>query len=76
MTIGLKKIYLFPVLFIGMFVPVSHSKMVIFDRVTTVQTPINIGVLTKDGFFSAGGRMVDIYLDNHLMKKILTGGDG
>ena len=76
MIIGLKKIYLLSVLFIGMFVPVSHSKMVIFDRVTTVQTPINISVLTKDGFFSAGGRLVDIYLNNHLMKKILTGGDG
>jgi hypothetical protein len=50
--------------------------VVIFDSVTTVQTPVYISVLTKDGFFSAGGRMVDIYLNNHLMKKILTGGDG
>jgi hypothetical protein len=33
-------------------------------------------VLTKAGFFAVGGRMVDIYLDNKPLKKILTGGDG
>jgi hypothetical protein len=57
-------------------VPDSYGKVIVFDRVTTVQTPINIKVLTRDGFFSAGGRMVDIYLENNLLKKILTGGDG
>ena len=70
------KKYLLPTLFILIIVPVSHSKVVVFDHVTTVQTPIKISVLTRDGFFSAGGRMVDIYLDNNLLKKILTGGDG
>ena len=75
MTIRLKK-YLLPILFILIIVPVSHGKVVVFDQVTTVQTPINIRVLTREGFFSAGGRMVDIYLDNNLLKKILTGGDG
>ena len=67
---------LLPVLFILIVVPASHSRVVVFDRVTTVQTPINIKVLTREGFFTAGGRMVDIYLDNNLLKKILTGGDG
>jgi hypothetical protein len=71
----LKK-YLLPILFILIIVPESHSKVVVFDQVTTVQTPINIRVLTRDIFFSAGGRMVDIYLDNNPLKKILTGGDG
>ena len=75
MIICFKK-YLLPILFILIIVPVSHSKVVVFDQVTTVQTPIKIRVLTRDGFFSAGGRMVDIYLDNNLLKKILTGGDG
>jgi hypothetical protein len=70
------KKYLLAILFISVIVPVSHSKVVIFDQVTTVQTPIKIRVLTREGFFSAGGRMVDIYLDNNLLKKILTGGDG
>ncbi len=75
MIISLKK-YLLPILFILIIVPESHSKVVVFDHVTTVQTPMNIRVLTRDGFFSAGGRIVDIYLDNNLLKKILTGGDG
>jgi hypothetical protein len=70
------KKYLLAILIISVIVPVSHSKVVIFDQVTTVQTPIKIRVLTREGFFAAGGRMVDIYLDNNLLKKILTGGDG
>ena len=75
MIICFKK-YLLLILIILTIVPVSHSKVVVFDQVTTVQTPISIRVLTRDGFFSAGGRMVDIYLDNTLLKRILTGGDG
>ena len=75
MIICFKK-YLLPILIILTIVPASHGKVVVFDHVTTVQSPINIRVLTRDGFFSAGGRMVDIYLDNNLLKKILTGGDG
>ena len=59
------KNYLLPILFILIIVPEIHGKVVVFDRVTTVQTPINIKVLTREGFFSAGGRMVDIYLDNN-----------
>ena len=75
MVIRIKK-YLLPTLFILFFVPVSHSKVVVFDHVTTVQKPINIEVLTKAGFFALGGQMVDIYLDSKPLKKILTGGDG
>jgi hypothetical protein len=75
MIICLKK-YLLPILILLTIVPESHSKVLVFDRVTTVQTPITIRVLTRDGFFTAGGRMVDIYLENTLLKKILTGGDG
>jgi hypothetical protein len=75
MIICLKK-HLLSVLFILLLAPVSHSKMVVFDNVTTVQKTINIRVLTKDAFFVAGGQMVDIYLDGDPLKKILTGGDG
>jgi len=75
MAICIKK-YLLPIFFILLFVPLSHCKVVVFDQVTTVQKPIYIKVLTKAGFFAAGGRMVDIYLDNTPLKKILTGGDG
>ena len=47
MTICFKK-YLLPILFILIIVPVSHSKVVVFDSVTTVQTPIQIRVLTRE----------------------------
>jgi hypothetical protein len=57
-------------------VPVCHADVVVFDRVTTVETPIRITVLTKERFFSAGGRLVDVYLDDEHLKRILTGGDG
>ncbi len=57
-------------------VTVSRSEVVVFDGVTTVQTPIRIKVLTKGRIFSQGGRLVDIYLDDTHLKKILTGGDG
>ncbi len=75
MTIYFKK-YILPILFILIVVPVSHSKVVVFDCVTTVQTPVHIKVRTGSAFFPAGGRLVDIYLDNDRVKKILTGSDG
>ena len=56
--------------------PVCRSEVVVIDRVTTVKTPVRITVLTKDRFFSAGGRLVDVYLDDKHLKRILTGGDG
>jgi hypothetical protein len=53
-----------------------RSEVVVLDRVTTVDTPIRITVLTKNRFFSDGGRLVDISLDDEHFKRILTGGDG
>ena len=55
---------------------VSRSGVVVFDEVTTVRTPIRIKVLTKGKFFARGGRLVDIFLDEVHLKRILTGGDG
>ena len=55
---------------------VSRGEVVVFDDVTTVRTAIRIRVLTKGHFFAQGGRRVDIYLDDHLLKQVLTGGDG
>ena len=55
---------------------IGRSEVVVFDRVTTVKTPIRIKVLTKSRFFAAGGRLADIYLDGNHLKRILTGGDG
>jgi hypothetical protein len=53
-----------------------RSEVVVFDRVTTVQTDIRLIVLTKGLLFAEGGQLVDIYLDGRHLKKILTGGDG
>ena len=70
------KRYLLPILFALIAVPVSHASVVVFDRVTTIGTPVSIGVLTQSGFFASGGRLVDIYLNDDHLKTILTGGDG
>jgi hypothetical protein len=75
MVIGCKKLLL-TFLIMSIFVSTSHGKVVIFDRATTVLTPIDITVQTRDGFFVSGGQLVDIYLDSTFIKKILTGGDG
>ena len=57
-------------------VPSCRSEVVVFDRVTTVKTAIRITVLTKGTWFVRGGRLVDIYLDDNHLKRILTGADG
>lgn len=57
-------------------VPACRGEVVVFDRVTTVQTAIHITVLTKGFWFARGGRLVDIYLDDNHLKRILTGADG
>ena len=55
---------------------VCPADVAVLDRVTTVDTPIRITVLTKSRFFSDGGRLVDLYLEGEHLKRILTGGDG
>ena len=55
---------------------IGYGEVVVFDGVTTVETPVRIVVLTKGRFFSQGGMLVDIHLDDEPLKKILTGGDG
>jgi hypothetical protein len=56
--------------------PVCTADVVVIDRVTTVQTPVRLTVLTKGRFFAAGGRRVDVSVDDKHLKRILTGGDG
>ena len=55
---------------------VCTADVAVLDRVTTVDTPIRITVLTKSRFFSDGGRLVDLYLEGEHLKRIMTGGDG
>ena len=56
--------------------PICSAEVVVLDSVTTVKTPVRITVLTKGRFFAAGGRRVDVSLDDKHLKQILTGGDG
>ena len=79
MTLSLKKLIV-PIIFCmatGFYTaPVCRGDVVVIDRVTTVKTPVRITVLTRGRFFPAGGRRVDVYLDDTHLKRILTGGDG
>jgi hypothetical protein len=50
--------------------------VIVYDRVTTVGTPVYLKVLTKGRIFADGGRLVEFYLDDKSFGKNLTGGDG
>ena len=79
MTLSLKGLLLaaiFSTAAIFYSAPVCPAEVVVLDRVTTVKTPIRITILTKSRFFAAGGRLVDVYLDDEHLNRILTGGDG
>jgi len=52
------------------------ARVVVFDRVTTSQTPVYLRVQTKGRFFTQGGKLVDIYINDQKLNRILTGGDG
>lgn len=54
----------------------GRGEMVVFDRVTTVEKAIRLIVLTKGFLMAEGGQLVDLYLDDRHLKRILTGGDG
>ncbi len=52
------------------------SAVIVYDRVTTVGTPVYLKVLTKGRIFADGGRLVEFYLNDKRLGKNLTGGDG
>jgi hypothetical protein len=54
----------------------SWGAIIVYDRVTMVDTPVYLKVLTKGRFFADGGRLVEFYLDENSLGKNLTGGDG
>ncbi len=54
----------------------SRGAIIVYDRVTTVGTPVYLKVLTKGKIFADGGRLVEFYLDDNSLGKNLTGGDG
>ena len=54
----------------------SLGAVIVYDRVTTVGTPVYLKVLTKGRIFADGGRLVEFFLDGKRFDKNLTGGDG
>jgi hypothetical protein len=64
------------ILFTALLVSKAHSDIVVFDQITTLNTPIYLKALTKGRFFAAGGKRVEIFVENKKLKQILTGGDG
>ena len=69
----------FVLLFFGFLIlPTARGlgAVIVYDRVTTVGTPVYLKVLTKGKIFADGGRLVEFYLDDKSIGKNLTGGDG
>jgi hypothetical protein len=65
--------------FFGLLFPLAESSgadVQVYDRVTTVGTPVTLVVRTTALFMADGGRLVDIFLDDEHLGQILTGGDG
>ncbi|MGD8963299.1 MAG: hypothetical protein PVF29_04430 [Desulfobacterales bacterium] len=54
----------------------SLGAVIVYDGVTTVNTPVYLKVLTKGRIFADGGRLVEFFLDDKSLGKNLTGGDG
>jgi hypothetical protein len=63
-------------IFAVFFASTGHSDVVVFDQITTLNTPVYLKALTKGRFFKTGGKLVELYADNKKLKQILTGGDG
>jgi hypothetical protein len=59
-----------------LFASISHGGVIIFDQVTTRNTEVYLKVQTKGRFFSEGGKLVDIYVNEKKIRRILTGSDG
>ena len=79
MKVFLKINYLPVLLLCGWLVlPATRSlgAVIVYDRVTTVNTPVYLKVLTKGRIFADGGRLVEFFLDDKSLGKNLTGGDG
>ena len=79
MKVCIKNKYLSVVLiWAGLIWPSAHSlgAVIVYDRVTSVNTPVYLKVLTKGRIFADGGRLVEFFWDDKRLGKTLTGGDG
>jgi hypothetical protein len=62
--------------FFIIFAPPTSATVIVYDRITTVGTPVRLVFKTKGRFIAQGGKLVDIYLENKKLGRIMTGGDG
>jgi len=71
--------YLAGIALVGLLYPLAApcgADVQVYDRVTTVGTPVRLVVRTTSFFMADGGRLVDIFLDDEGLGRIMTGGDG
>jgi hypothetical protein len=54
----------------------TWGEMAVFDQVTTIGTPVTLAIRTTRLFLADGGRLVDIYLEDERLGRIMTGADG
>jgi hypothetical protein len=65
--------------FFGLIGPLAvpcRADVTVYDRVTTVGMPVRLAVRTTTLFMADGGRLVDLWLDEERLGRIMTGGDG
>jgi hypothetical protein len=71
--------YLVGIALFGLLCPLAApcgADVQVYDRVTTVAIPVSLTVRTTAFFMADGGRLVDIFLDDKILGRIMTGGDG
>ena len=52
------------------------AEIVVFDRVTLADQPVQLVILTKGKIFPEGGQLVTLFIGQTRLKNVLTGGDG
>lgn len=79
MNIRSRPIFIF-FLLMGIFsfnyISSAWSAVIVFDSVTTPQTPVYLKVKTKQHIFSRGGQRVSVKVGDTSLGTLLTGGDG
>jgi hypothetical protein len=64
-------------LLLGAAAPAAAAgEVTVFDRVSTVGTPVDLTVRTTRWWMADGGRSVEVFLDERPLGRILTGADG
>jgi hypothetical protein len=61
---------------IGFTVQPATAKIIVYDRITSVNQPVFLKVQTRGKFFAEGGQRVTLALDDEKTFNLMTGGDG